>query len=58
MTLVDVAPVVCPTGPPCEPVNGIDFRPDTTHFDDAGGMQTATYLAARFPTLLRLIGHR
>jgi hypothetical protein len=58
VTLVDVAPVVCPAGPPCRPVNGVDFRPDTTHFDDAGGMQVATYLAASVPALLRLIGHR
>jgi hypothetical protein len=39
-------------------VNGADFRPDTTHFDDVGGMQAATYLVARVPALLRLIGRR
>jgi hypothetical protein len=58
VTLIDVAPVVCPSGPPCGLVNGVDFRPDTTHFDDAGGMQVATYLAVHVPALLHLIGHR
>jgi hypothetical protein len=58
VTLVDMAPLVCPAGPPCGAVNGVDFRPDTTHFDDAGGMRAATYLTARVPALLRLIGRR
>jgi hypothetical protein len=52
VTLADVAPVACPHGPPCEPVNGVDFRPDTTHFDDPGGMQVALYLATTVPALL------
>lgn len=52
--LVDVAPVACPTGPPCGTVNGIDFRPDTTHFDDDGGMLVAADLASRVPELAAL----
>jgi SGNH domain (fused to AT3 domains) len=44
--VVDVAPVACPHGPPCAPVNGVRFRPDSTHFDDPGGVQVAAYLAA------------
>jgi hypothetical protein len=54
VTVVDVAPLVCPSGPPCEVVNGIDFRPDTTHFDDPGGAQVAAYLESHVPALARL----
>lgn len=52
--VVDVAPVACPAGPPCAPVGGIDFRPDTTHFDDPGGTRVADYLATHVPALARL----
>jgi hypothetical protein len=56
--VVDVAPLVCPAGPPCGPVNGVDFRPDTTHYDDPGGVQVAAYLHARVPALARMAaGH-
>jgi hypothetical protein len=54
VVLFDVAPLVCPTGPPCELVNGIDFRPDTTHFDDPGGALVASYLATHIPALGQL----
>jgi hypothetical protein len=54
VSLVDVAPVVCPSGPPCGPVNGVDFRPDTIHFDDPGGVKVADYLIAHVPELARL----
>jgi hypothetical protein len=57
VTVVDVAPLVCPSGPPCEPVNGIDFRPDTTHYDDPGGAQVAAYLESHVPALARLSFH-
>jgi hypothetical protein len=56
VTLVDVAPVACPSGPPCGPVNGVDFRPDNTHFDDAGGSRVAAYLKSHVPALARLHG--
>jgi hypothetical protein len=54
VSLVDVAPLVCPTGPPCREVDGIDFRPDTTHYDDPGGTRVADYLASHVPALTRL----
>jgi SGNH domain (fused to AT3 domains) len=54
VSLVDTAPVVCPSGPPCEPVDGVDFRPDSTHFDDPGGVRLADYLVAHVPELSRL----
>lgn len=55
VTLVDVAPFVCPSGPPCGPVNGIDFRPDQLHFDDPGGERLAAYLRAHVPDLAHLV---
>lgn len=56
--VVDVAPLACPAGPPCGPVNGVDFRPDTTHYDDPGGVQVATYLRSHVPALARMAaGH-
>lgn len=54
VTLVDVAPLACPAGPPCKPVNGIDFRPDNVHFGDPGGARAAAYLRAQVPALARL----
>jgi hypothetical protein len=51
---VDVAPVACPAGPPCRPVRGVDFRPDSTHYDDPGGVQVAAYIRAHVPALARL----
>jgi hypothetical protein len=57
VNLADIAPVACPTGPPCAVTGGIDFRPDGTHFDDPGGIQAATYLTTHVPALLSLIGH-
>lgn len=56
--VVDVAPLVCPAGPPCPPVNGVDFRPDTTHYDDPGGVQVAAYLRAHVPALASLAAGR
>ncbi|TQL99150.1 hypothetical protein FB559_4806 [Actinoallomurus bryophytorum] len=56
--VVDVAPLACPGGPPCAPVRGVDFRPDTTHYDDPGGVQVAAYLRAHVPALARLAGGR
>ncbi|MDN3358943.1 SGNH hydrolase domain-containing protein [Actinomadura sp. DC4] len=58
VSLVDPAPVVCPSGPPCGLVNGVDFRPDTIHFDDPGGVQVADYLIAHVPELARLAAGR
>lgn len=58
VSLVDPAPVVCPSGPPCGVVNGVDFRPDTIHFDDPGGLQVADYLVAHVPELARLAAGR
>jgi SGNH domain (fused to AT3 domains) len=58
VTLVDVAPLVCPAGPPCGVVNGIDYRPDSTHYDDPGGVRVAAYLRAHVPALAELAaGH-
>ncbi len=37
-------------------MNGVDFRPDTVHFDDPGGIQVARYLRAHVPALARLEG--
>jgi hypothetical protein len=54
VAVVDVAPLVCPSGPPCGVVNGIDFRPDTTHYDDSGGAQVAAYLESHVPALALL----
>ena len=54
VAVVDVAPLACPAGPPCAPVRGVDFRPDTTHYDDPGGVQVAAYLRAHVPALARL----
>lgn len=54
VSLVDTAPVVCPSGPPCGLVGGVDFRPDTIHFDDPGGVKVADYLIAHVPELARL----
>jgi hypothetical protein len=56
VAVVDVAPLVCPSGPPCPAVNGIDFRPDATHYDDPGGDLVAEYLVRRVPALSRLAG--
>jgi hypothetical protein len=56
VAVVDVAPFVCPSGPPCGTVNGIDFRPDTTHYDDPGGALVAAYLISQVPALSRLAG--
>jgi hypothetical protein len=52
--IADVAPLACPAGPPCGPVNGIDFRPDHVHFDDPGGTRVAAYLRSHVPSLARL----
>jgi hypothetical protein len=58
VSLVDPAPIVCPSGPPCGLVNGVDFRPDTIHFDDPGGIQVADYLISHVPELARVAaGH-
>jgi hypothetical protein len=54
VAVVDVAPVACPAGPPCGPVRGVDFRPDSTHYDDPGGVQVAAYIRAHVPALARL----
>jgi hypothetical protein len=54
VAVVDVAPVACPAGPPCGPVRGVDFRPDSTHYDDPGGVQVAAYIRAQVPALARL----
>lgn len=56
--VVDVAPVACPAGPPCAPVNGVDFRPDKAHYDDPGGVRVAAYLRAHVPALARLAAGR
>jgi hypothetical protein len=56
--VVDVAPLACPAGPPCAPVHGVDFRPDSTHYDDPGGVQVAAYLRAHVPALARLAKER
>ncbi len=56
VTVFDPAPVACPSGPPCDPVNGLDFRPDGTHFDDPGGMRVATDFMTRTAALRGLIG--
>jgi hypothetical protein len=56
--VVDVAPVACPAGPPCAPVKGVDFRPDSTHYDDPGGVRVAAYLHAHVPALARLAAGR
>lgn len=56
--LVDVAPLVCATGPPCGSVNGVDFRPDSTHYDDPGGVRVAAYLRSHVPSLARLAAGR
>jgi hypothetical protein len=56
VSVVDVAPLVCPSGPPCGPVNGLEYRPDTTHYDDPGGVRVADYLTSHIPALARLAG--
>ncbi|GAA0315702.1 hypothetical protein GCM10010151_02170 [Actinoallomurus spadix] len=55
VTVVDVAPLVCPSGPPCGLVGGIDFRPDQVHFDDPGGTRVAAYLRTHVPALAALV---
>lgn len=58
VSVVDVAPIACPSGPPCPPVNGVDFRPDTVHYDDPGGLQVGRYLVTHVPELAKLAaGH-
>jgi SGNH domain (fused to AT3 domains) len=58
VSLIDPAPLVCPSGPPCGLVKGVDFRPDTIHFDDPGGALVADYLVTHVPELARLTGAR
>lgn len=54
VTVVDPAPVICPGGPRCGLVNGASYRPDSTHFADAGGSLAAAYLRTHVPILRRL----
>lgn len=46
--VVDVAPFICPSGPPCR---GFNFRPDAIHFGLVSGPKVAAYLAAHVPEL-------
>jgi peptidoglycan/LPS O-acetylase OafA/YrhL len=50
--VVDLAPIVCPGGPPCSPdVNGMVLRPDGSHFDVDGARYASEQL---LPQLLAL----
>ncbi|GAA0315670.1 hypothetical protein GCM10010151_02130 [Actinoallomurus spadix] len=55
VTVVDIAPLVCPSGPPCRTAGGFDFRPDGAHYEDPGGTRVAAYLRAHVPALTHLV---
>jgi SGNH domain (fused to AT3 domains) len=52
--IVDLMPIVCPTGPPCpEMVNGIRLRPDGSHFEIDGARYVSEQLVPRLLELAR-----
>ncbi len=54
VSLVDLAALLCPAGPPCpERINGLQPRPDGNHFSADGGVWAARWLLERLPIIPR-----
>ena len=57
VTVVDPAPVVCPSGPPCGPaVAGVRIRSDSVHYTPEGARRTVALILRAVPALRDLRG--
>jgi len=57
VTVVDLGPVICPAGPPCEEVvNGVRLRTDYYHYSEAGIRSVIAEIMAKVPALNAMRG--
>lgn len=57
VTVVDLAPAICPSGPPCQQiVNGVQLRFDPVHYTPEGMRRAIAAIMAGAPVLRRLAG--
>jgi hypothetical protein len=57
VTAVDLGPVLCPAGPPCEEVvNGVRLRTDYYHYSETGIRRVIAEIMAKVPALNTISG--
>jgi hypothetical protein len=57
VTVVDLGPVICPSGPPCQQVvNGVQLRSDHVHYTPEGMRRAIAAIMAGAPVLRNLAG--
>jgi hypothetical protein len=57
VTVVDLGPVICPAGPPCQQVvDGVELRSDHVHYTPEGTRRAIAKILADAPVLRRLRG--
>jgi hypothetical protein len=57
VTVVDIGPVICPDGPPCEQVvHGVELRSDYYHYTEEGLRRVITEILAKVPALKNMRG--